>query len=1164
MHAAGRSVDLFTIDGAETPPRDTALHAMLQLLSSPQWSAAAAGPATEAVAAPQAVPATLPGCLLVYLAAQADGRGAWLDRERLCTLFWPERPSAEGLHNLRVNLHRLRSVLAGWGQADALQAERTRLRLALPTDLAGLPQAIASADVQALLAARPSAWLQGFRIAGFDEFWAWAEQEQARWRQAWMSACERALIDGLVHAAAMPPLLALFSAWQADGGQAMPALAALDAAQLTPEARVTWQHVCARLPVLQPGAQPMVQGMGQARGQGLLLASPLRPVHAAAGQPPGAAAIQEPRPLAGRAAEQDALRASAAPATVLLGEPGAGKTTLLASCWPEAPLLRAREGLGGVPYAPLLEWLRQHAGLLAARLKPAGTAQPGAQPGVQPRPQPDPLLPYRLDLARLLPELAPDEPLPPLDALTAKARLLEALARVFEPQGPVLLVDDLQWCDSATLEWLVFLAHRGSLRWRASARPHELAGPPRQALDSLQAARLLAEQRLPPLDRGALAQVCRQRWPQRSWTPAVLEQLHQASAGNPFVLGELVAAGADRHADAGEAMPLPRRVRELLARRLRSLSRAAREAVEAAAVLASPSPLPLLLALSDSVDEAAMWHACEEALAAELLVEDANGLQCRHDLIRSAALAGLGVTRLHWLHRRAAVALGAQPQAEALAVAAHWEAAQESQTALSWMHRGANQQKERGRFDEAIALWQRVIDESLDATQALRARLALADCDLLTDLDRGRQALEAVLDQVGAVADPLQRDQIEAQTLAGLVDNAVFAGRMPRALELAPRLRELLPRLLSEDRVHACEVLIELAMREPDIPGARALMDQVRRLAPRRPSTLSFEAQIHWFAGDARAARDAFEALLALHPDYCSGLTIENDLAVMLNALGELSRAETMARRSIASWQGVAHTETLSQLVLGSVLTSAGRHDEAQAALDRALQLGREQSSALFEAEALVRRSRLWLQCGRSVQALADLDLAEPLLRESSDPLRVSQYAVTRVLAQIDAGLEPERGLADRLRGISLRSAHPLLHARMARIEGALALVDGDAARALRAAQRQAEICRAAGLLEPLAEALLLQACAIRAGAEAPASQADPLLLANEAAALSDAQGFADLSWRAHAWLAAAGRTASQQRAARDARARLTGKSKPSLFDAAAAACRLSWQPPSR
>jgi len=1115
---------------------------MLQLFGSPQWHAAAAG-----AGAPRPVPATVPGCLLVYLAAQAEGQGAWLDRERLSVFFWPERTAAEGLHNLRVNLHRLRGLLAAWGQADALQTERTRVRLALPTDLARLPAVLAGHDAQALVGLRPAGWLQGFRLGGFGDFWTWSAQEHARWQEAWLFACERALVAGLERAAAAPHLLALFAAWQADGGQAMTTLAALDPALLAPEVRRTWQHLCARLP-LAPALQA-------AR------AMPLQPGAAAPRMPQRGA-----QPLAGRAAEQDALRASSAPATVLLGEPGAGKTTLLTSCWPDAPLLRAREGLGGVPYAAPLEWLRAHAQTVDRLLQPAATAQVAAskQPtrALQPtatrpprqRPtdagttQPTPktqstsLAPYRLDLARLLPELAPDDPLPPLDALTAKARLLEALARVFEAQGPVLLVDDLQWCDSATLEWLVFMAHRGRLRWRASARPHELAGAPRQALDSLHAARLLAEQRLPPLDRQALADVCQQRWPLQDWAPARLDELHRACAGNPFVLGELVAAGAGRGVDG----PLPQRVRELLARRLRAISAPAREVVEAVAVLGVPAPLPMLLALlTDAVDETAAWRACEEALTAELVVEEGGALQCRHDLIRHATLAGLGTARRHWLHRRAAVALGAQPQAEALAVAAHWEAAQEPQTALAWLHRGASQQKERGRFDEATALWQRVVDETLDATQALRARLALAECDLLTDLNRGRQALEAVLEQVGAVADPLLRDQIEAQCLAGLVDNAVFAGRVPHAQTLAPRLRELLPRLHTEDRIHASEVLIELAMREPDIPGARALMDQVHRLAPRRPSTLSFQAQLHWFAGDARAARDAFESLLALHPDYCGGLTIENDLAVMHNALGELSHAEAMARRSLASWQGVVHTETLSLLVLGSVLTSAGRHDEARAALDRARQLGHEQASALFEAEALVRRARLWLQCGRAADALADLDAAEPMLRDQGDPLRVSQYAVHRVLAQIDAGLAPDRTLADRLLGISLRSAHPLLHARMARIEGALARADGDPARALRAAQRQADICHEAGLLEPLAEALLLQAFAAAAAVvEGLQTGVDAQAIAAQAAALCAAQGFADPAAR---------------RAARDARARLVGASKPAVFDAAAALRRPSW-----
>lgn len=814
---------------------------MLRLLHSPCWDGPDARPA---------VPTTVPGALLLCLAAHDDGRGAWIDRETLVVRFWPDRPAAEGQRNLRANLHRLRSLLSDWGCAHALVAERTRLRLALPTDLALLAAAAAGADPTGLLAHAPLHWLQGYRLPGFAEFRAWADDTGSHWQSVWRTACAPALEqtpgDEAAHVRA-----SLLEAWQQAGGA---------------------DHA---------------------------------PRHAK----PRHVALDDYQLLPGRGDDQARLRSHGAAVVVVLGEPGIGKTSLLTSAWPAAPLLKGRQGLEGVPFAPVLEWLRQHPAWLDAALR-APQAALGA---------------YRLDLARLLPEIARDEALPPLDAQTAKARLLEALARLFESRGPVLLVNDLQWLDLATLEWLVLLAHRGQLRWRGSARRHELAGAARQPLDSLQAARLLHFQALDGLSDVSLAEACCARWPQRNWTPAVLQGLQRASAGNPFVLGELLAIGADAALARGEAVTLPARVLDLVVQRLRQQPASVRMAVEAAAVLSAPASSDLLGALCEGLDAAALAEACDEAVAAGLLVEEGAAVQCRHDLIRSATLAGLGGARRRWLHRRAALTLGAARNVDPLIVASHWEQAHELQTALAWTHRGGAQQKARGRFDDARALWQRVADESLDATQALRARLALAECDLFHDLARGRDALQAVLDEAAAVADDIQRHQIEGQTLAGLIDNAVFSGELPRAMALSPRLRKLLPVLPAPERVHACEVLIELAMRQPDIDAAWSLLAPVKRLAPRHPSTRSFEAQIHWFSGDARAARVAFEALLAEHPDYCSGLTIENDLAVMLHALGELAPAEAMARQSLQSWRGVPHTETLSLLVLGSVLTSAGR-----------------------------------------------------------------------------------------------------------------------------------------------------------------------------------------------------------------------------------------------
>jgi tetratricopeptide (TPR) repeat protein len=389
----------------------------------------------------------------------------------------------------------------------------------------------------------------------------------------------------------------------------------------------------------------------------------------------------------------------------------------------------------------------------------------------------------------------------------------------------------------------------------------------------------------------------------------------------------------------------------------------------------------------------------------------------------------------------------------------------------------------------------------------LRARLALAACDLLSDLARGRSALETVLVAASAVADPAQREQIEGRALAGLLDNAVFAGDRASADALARRLQSMLPHLPSADRTYACEVLIERAIRVPDIEAAWTLQAQLEQLAPRWPVTLSMRAQIHWVQGDVRAARDAFEALLAAHPEHCRGVTIENDLAVMLHALGELQRAELMARRSLESWRGLPHTEALSLRVLGSILSSAGRDDEARTAFDQALQRAREQSSGLLESDTLVRRAHLMLLNDARQEAACDLDAAQPLLQDSSEPLIVSNYLLARARVDVAGGRLPDPALVDRLRALGRLSSHPLLQVRLASVEALLALSAGHPQTARKFVGRQADIARKAGLLEPLTEALLW-------GAElALDGTGQPAVL--EALGLAEAQGFDRLARRA-------------------------------------------------
>ena len=68
------------------------------------------------------LPASLPACLLIYLACE----DRWLDREAVASVFWPDRSPDDARHNLRVNLHRgMARLRAALGLAPTANAELT-------------------------------------------------------------------------------------------------------------------------------------------------------------------------------------------------------------------------------------------------------------------------------------------------------------------------------------------------------------------------------------------------------------------------------------------------------------------------------------------------------------------------------------------------------------------------------------------------------------------------------------------------------------------------------------------------------------------------------------------------------------------------------------------------------------------------------------------------------------------------------------------------------------------------------------------------------------------------------------------------------------------------------------------------------------------------------
>lgn len=127
-----------------------------------------------------ALPNTLPGWTIAFLALHGD----WVSRERLLTLLWPDAAIAEAQHNLRVDLHRARAILADWGRDAALEAERRRVRLMLPTDIAALRRTLDTTTPSSY----PGALLASTVFDGFPALQEWAELERAAIATTWRDA----------------------------------------------------------------------------------------------------------------------------------------------------------------------------------------------------------------------------------------------------------------------------------------------------------------------------------------------------------------------------------------------------------------------------------------------------------------------------------------------------------------------------------------------------------------------------------------------------------------------------------------------------------------------------------------------------------------------------------------------------------------------------------------------------------------------------------------------------------------------------------------------------------------------------------------------------------------------------------------------------------------
>ncbi len=327
---------------------------------------------------------------------------------------------------------------------------------------------------------------------------------------------------------------------------------------------------------------------------------------------------------------------------LLSGEAGVGKTRFAEEVLGSADVrfLRGTPGPGALAYGPVISALRGF-----ERSVPGALSQCG---------------PLRSHLALLLPELG--EAVRESDRATLVEAIRCALATVAAEQPAVMLLDDLQWSDDATLELLATLAVPlrelpmlvvGAYRSDEIPRSH----PMRRLRHDLRRNRLLCELALEPLTAQGTAELTG-RVLGVSPSARLAGTLHDRTGGNPFFVEELAGAlehgGRLRPGKAGLDLaldvdvPLPQTIRDAVVLRAGDLSEEARATAEAASVAGTRFDLELVAAVGCEA-------GLEELLACGLIVELERGRAAfRHPLARDAIYEDVPWLRRRALHRRLA------------------------------------------------------------------------------------------------------------------------------------------------------------------------------------------------------------------------------------------------------------------------------------------------------------------------------------------------------------------------------------------------------------------------------------------------------------------------------------------------------------------------------
>ncbi|MCS7038855.1 MAG: AAA family ATPase [Caldilineales bacterium] len=910
--------------------------------------------------------------LLAYLVLHRDTP---VSRQQLAFRFWPDTTDQQALKNLRTLLTRFRRALPHADDFVAVTSQTLQWQAAAPftLDVVQFEAALAQAKVADregavdALAAAVAAYGGDLLPDCYDD---WIHPQREQMRRAYGQALER---------------LVLMLDEQRDYARAIPYAERL--VHFDPLHEAAYRHLmrlhlalgnrAEALRVFQACEAMLQREFGLVPGRATrrlyerLLKMEEPPVRPLSGR------FAEPRPadppLVGRQEEWARLvaawraAASGRPQMVLLtGEAGIGKTRLAETFldWVSAQGFPTAAAHGyptnnALVYAPVAEWL--HDPVFQPRLAALD----------------DPRL---CEVARILPGLLAQRPnLAPPGPLTEawqRTRLFEALARALLGFGadkgePLLLfLDDLQWADRETLDWLVYLLRfdpHAPLLLLGTVREHEMTAdhPLNTVRLALTRAGLLSVIALSPLGAAETAALAASV-AGRPLETEEANRIYRETEGNPLYVVEMVRAGLDRGRteedeetrsqgrERGYPVPptaslaLPPKVRAVIEWRLAMLSPTAQELAQVGAVIGRRFSFDVL-ARASAQDEMALVEGLDELWQRRIVRgEGTDTYNFSHEWIRAVAYETMGPIRRRAIHQRVAEVLETLHANDLDTVsgqiAVHYERAGLVQPAIAYYRRAAAAAQRVYAHAEAVRLYTHLLHGELSAGLSAGERcaimLALAEIWRMTGywasaLNTGREAL--------TIAETVGDAHLLAQAQCAVAEALYLQGYYDAALDWLARAEQGF--MASGDRRG---VVIAL--------GTMGQIHWLRGNHSRALAVLARQLQIATEVGDPHGIGEALEAIGMVHWSQ-----------------GDWERAADCCLEATRIVEPLGDKQVLARaaITLGNVRAAQHRTDEAVSWYLRAGKLAQQMDDRRTLSRVISNIARILARRGEYARAIA-------------------------------------------------------------------------------------------------------------------------------------------------------------------------------------------------